>query len=248
MIKKNLIKIEKKNKDNNDSFNHKDIIDQEEGQYNSINIINNIHDKHNSNLNEFEEQNEYNNLNDSDNKNKININEEEKDNIIKKEDKIKILKYIHNSYKKNKNLWKEIPQLFEDITEKVGNRKDLEISLLVPSEIEKNIDSTSIVQILLINEENLKAFKAFINYDTINNISKIKKENRDLYYEENINECYNFFLFIEGMRNIPDNISLIKNYEDCEENMNKTNKFYILYEKKKLIKKIKKKIEIEETY
>ena len=228
-------------------YNDEDKTDKDINQYNNnINIINEIHN--NNNLNEFEgeEQIEYNNLNNSNHKNKINIIEEEKGFIIKEEEKEEILKNIFKSFneflKKN-----DISKLFEDIKEKNGERNDLEISLLNQKEIESNKNSTNAVKILLINEENLNEFKSFINYDIINKISKINKGKRK-YIRENFNEFYNFVLFLEDKIKIPPNISLIENYDYFEDNINKKNKFYILYESKKLFKKIIGKKKIEETY
>ena len=240
-------------KNNKDNENEKNYI-----SYDIINEINLDYIHYNNNMNSIDiDINEFNNgseINESLNQNNDitisndfnNIEEIKNGNIIINEENIEdIVQFIINYFKKHK-ISNDIQRLFEDINNN-DLRLDIDIPFLSPEEVKKKIHSNT-NEILLITEDNLKELKSFISYDIIYEYFKLKKDDRKKHLKQYVKEFYNFCLFYQNKSISSPNFSLIKNYEDCINNIDKENKFYIIYRSNKIIKKILIKKEIENIY
>ena len=256
----------------NEEYNKKEYFDDDvvknnkenenENNYNSYAIINeinlnyihyNVNNMNNIDINEFNNENEINeSLNQSNDitiSNDFNndIEENNNGNIIINEENIEDIAYFIINYFKEHKINNEIQRLFEDINND-DSRLDIDIQFLSIEEVKKKIHSNT-NEILLITEDNLKELKSFISYDIIYEYFKLKKDERKEHLKQYIKEFYNFYLFYHNEIATSANFSLIKNYDDCINNISIENKFYIIYRANKIIKKILlKNKEIENIY
>ena len=223
------------NEFNNESKINESKINESLNQNNSINI-----------LNESNDNNDYNDEFINDQKKDLSINsniDELNSNIIINEEN---KDYYINEVIKYQKIILNISNLDLDIKDN-KSRVDINIQFLSSEEVEKNINNTS--EVVLINDENMNKFKSLLNYEIIHKYNELKgKQEKKNYLAKYIIEFYNFVLFYKNKNSISKNISLIENYKDCLNNIEKENKFYIIYKANKITKLLKKKKVIKNIY
>ena len=190
------------------------------------------------------------NVNNYYNGEKFNNNYKDKkdEEILINENKIeKIIKLL----KTNKN---DFQSMFDNIINDNYTRLDIDIQYLAAEEVEKKIHSNTF-EILLISEDNEKKLKSFINYEKINEYFKLRAtQDKIKYIKEYIKEFNNLVLLLENKSITQQNSLLIEKYMDCLENINsleninKDNRFHIIYRSNRIMTQLIKKKHIESIY
>ena len=140
-----------------------------------------------------------------------------------------------DKFGKIKRELKLIEPYLKELVKKVINnqeKKNLNLKLLIPTEIISKIENQEIERIVLINEKYLKDIKSYIKYDLINNYLNLNEKEKNDILENNLEEFIYIIKLLKQEENSPPEFSLIQSYNEIKNDTIDVNKYFLLYNEK----------------